>query len=509
MVTPKPDPSDPVVLTLDVGSSSVRAILFDQQANPIDGIDAHHSYEFQTTADGGVEIDADALLGWAIDVIDTVLARAGQMLPFKKGSSKYGSRIARVATSTFWHNLVGVDSHHQAVTPVYSWADTRSVAVVEELKKKLDEKEVHARTGCVLHPSYLPAKLFWLQQTQPQTFRKAKRWMSFAEYLYLKLFGRTICSISMASGTGLLNQNHCEWDSELISTLSLSTDHLSSLGDLDTPLSGLTSDYAQRWPDLSKVPWFPALGDGACSNIGSGCSTRERVAIMVGTSGAMRVLWKAQQVRIPPGLWCYHADRQRFLMGGALSNGGLLFDWMSRTLRLEGDSEVIEQQLSEMEPAAHGLTVLPFLAGERSTGWNANARAAIVGLSLHTRPLDILRASLESVAYRFAKIAALLKQAVPGARETVASGGALLRSPAWTQMMADVLGHPVITCQVAEASSRGAALLALEALGIIRSIEEIPTAMGKRFHPDPQRHRRYQEAMKRQDEVYNLLIKPK
>jgi gluconokinase len=182
---------------------------------------------------------------------------------------------------------------------------------------------------------------------------------------------------------------------------------------------------------------------------------------------------------------------------------------MSRTLRLEDDSEVIEQQLSEMEPAAHGLTVLPFLAGERSTGWNANARAAIVGLSLHTRPLDILRASLESVAYRFARIAALLKQAVPGARETVASGGALLRSPAWTQMMADVLGHPVITCQVAEASSRGAALLALEALGIIRSIEEIPTAMGKRFHPDPQRHRRYQEAMKRQDEVYNLLIKPK
>ena len=162
-----------------------------------------------------------------------------------------------------------------------------------------------------------------------------------------------------------------------------------------------------------------------------------------------------------------------------------------------------------MEPAAHGLTVLPFLAGERSTGWNANARAAIVGLSLHTRPLDILRTSLESVAYRFAKIAALLKQAVPGAREIVASGGALLRSPTWTQIMADVLGQPVITCQVAEASSRGAALLALEALGIISSIEEIPTAMGKRFHPNPERHRHYQEAMKRQDEVYNLLIKPK
>jgi gluconokinase len=222
----------------------------------------------------------------------------------------------------------------------------------------------------------------------------------------------------------------------------------------------------------------------------------------------MRVMWKATQVRIPPGLWCYRADRKRFLMGGALSNGGLLFDWMSRTLRLDDDAEVIEQQLSEMEPDAHGLALLPFLAGERSIGWNANARAAIVGLSLHTRPLDILRASLESVAYRFAKIAALLKQAVPGAREIVASGGALLRSPTWTQIMADVLGQPVIACKVAEASSRGAALLALEALGIIGSIEEIPASMGKRFRPHPQRHRLYQEAMKKQDELYDLLIKP-
>ena len=506
---PKPDSSNPVVLTIDVGSSSVRAILFDQQANPIPGIETHHSYEFQTTADGGVEIDADTLVGWVTTAIDGVLAKVGEVFPSKKENPGICSRIAGVAVSTFWHNLVGVGSHDQAITPVYSWADTRSAAAAEELKRKLDEQEVHARTGCMLHPSYLPAKLFWLQQTQPKTFRKVERWMSFGEYLYLKLFGRTICSISMASGTGLLDQNQCRWDSELINALSINADQLSCLGDLDTPLSGLTPDYARRWTVLSKGPWFPALGDGACSNIGSGCSTPERVAIMVGTSGAMRVMWEAQQVGIPAGLWCYHADRQRFLMGGALSNGGLLFDWMSRTLRLEGDSEVIEQQLSEMEPAAHGLTVLPFLAGERSTGWNANARAAIVGLSLHTRPLDILRASLESVAYRFAKIAALLKQAVPGAREIVASGGALLRSPTWTQIMADVLGQPVITCQVAEASSRGAALLALEALGIISSIEEIPTAMGKRFHPNPERHRHYQEAMKRQDEVYNLLIKPK
>jgi gluconokinase len=493
---PKHSPSKvPLILTIDVGSSSVRAILFDDRANSVDGMSARRSYEFHTTPDGGVEIPAEMLLNLVIEVLDEVLAKAGDLL----------ASVVAVSVSTFWHNLVGVDSDGQAITPVYSWADTRSAAAAEALRQRLHESEVHARTGCVLHPSYLPAKLFWLQQTQPQIFGKAAHWMSFGEYLYLRLLGRTICSLSMASGTGLLDQNRCVWDEELVEALSLRPVQLSQLGDLNTPLSGLSPAYAGRWPALSQIPWFPALGDGACSNVGSGCSTQERAAIMVGTSGAMRVMWKAQQVTIPQGLWCYHADRTRFVMGGALSNGGLLFEWMRETLRVTDHLEDIEQALSKMTPDGHRLTVLPFLAGERSTGWNANARAAIVGLSLHTTPLDILRAGLEAVAYRVAKIARLLKQSFPGSREIVASGGALLKSPTWTQMMADVLGQSVVVSRVFEASSRGAALLALEALKIIPSLEHVPTPLGERFLPDTGRHEQYLKAMRRQDELYDLL----
>jgi gluconokinase len=492
---PKTSPSKvPLILTVDVGSSSVRAILFDDQANSVDGMSARRSYEFHTTPDGGVEIPAEMLLNLVIEVLDEVVAKAGNLL----------SDVVAVSVSTFWHNLVGADSDGRAITPVYSWADTRSAAAAEVLRQRLHESEIHARTGCVLHPSYLPAKLFWLQQTQPQIFGSAARWMSFGEYLYLRLLGRTICSISMASGTGLLNQNRCVWDEELVVALSVRPDQLSQLGDLGSSLSGLSCDYKDRWPALTRIPWLPALGDGACSNAGSGCSTQERVAIMVGTSGAMRVMWKAQEVTIPPGLWCYHADRTRFVMGGALSNGGLLFDWMRETLQV---SDTIEQELAGMVPDGHRLTVLPFLAGERSTGWNPNARAAIVGLSLHTTPLDIVRAGLEAVAYRFAKIARLLKQSVPGTREIIASGGALLKSLTWTQMMADVLGQPVVVSRAPEASSRGAALLALEALKIIPSLEHIPTPLGEMFLPDPGRHEQYVKAMSRQDELYDLLVK--
>jgi len=248
----------------------------------------------------------------------------------------------------------------------------------------------------------------------------------------------------------------------------------------------------------------PAFGDGGSSNVGSGCVAEDLVAINLGTSGAMRICWKADQVKIPPGLWCYRADRRYFVMGGALSNGGDVYTWCQRMLSIEPDR--LDKELAAMPPDGHGLTVLPFYSGERSTGWADDARAAITGITMGTRPIDILRANLEAVAYRFAAIYELLKQEVPGEKQVIASGGALAICPAWTQILADVLGVPVIASAVPEASSRGAAISALEAVGLITDPGAIPAPLGQVYHPNPANHERYLAARYRQQELYDRLI---
>lgn len=119
-----------------------------------------------------------------------------------------------------------------------------------------------------------------------------------------------------------------------------------------------------------------------------------------------------------------------------------------------------------MEPDAHGLTVLPFMAGERSPGWAGNARGTIHGLSLATTPLDILKASLEAVAYRVAIVFELLRPLLLAEPQVIASGGPLLRSPSWLQIMADTLGRPVAVSEVQDSKSRsscGYSDLAIEA----------------------------------------------
>jgi gluconokinase len=455
------------------------------------------------TPAGGAEIDPDELHAILCRIIDEAINRAGNLAP----------EICSVGFCTFWHSLLGIDGDKKAVTPLYNWSDTRSRKDADELSARVGAEWIHQRTGARPHASYYPAKILWLRRTDPVLFKSVARWVSFGEYFYLKLFGRLLASISMASGTGLLNIDSCDWDDEMLKHVGISRDNLSPIATDDEMLTGLEPEYGRRWPALARIPWMLAAGDGATNNIGSGCVTKNEAALMVGTSGAMRVCWKAERVRIPRGLWLYRANRQYSVMGGALSNGGNAYDWCLKTLQLESATggrreHALEDKLAQMKADAHGLTVLPFFSGERSTRWADYARAAIVGMSLDTTPLEILRATLEAISYRFAEIYEQLFAEITSINRIIASGGALLSSGVWMQMMSDVMGATVVASAVGEASSRGAAILALHSLGYIRDLNDLPATFGKVCEPDRRNHDLYNRGRRRQQALYERLIAP-
>jgi len=479
------------ILAIDVGSSSVRAELYDDSGDGVEGAEVKVDYEFEYTPDGGAAKDADGLLDLVIRAVDGALSEPGD------------AAITGVAMSTFWHSVLGLDQDGRPTTPILTWADRRAAECVPELRERLDEAAAHRRTGCVPHSSYWPAKLLWSSRTLPEAFEKTEHWVSPADYFYARFFGEPYqVGTSMASGTGLFDQNRRRWDHETLDALPTEETQFSAIS--DEPRKGLSREWAERWPALRETPWVPAAGDGACSNVGSGCTGSDRLALMVGTSGAMRVLWKAESVEIPDGPWCYRADAERFVMGGALSDGGNLIEWLRNTLRLP-NPEKTEELLSEMEPDSHGLTFLPLLAGERGPGWADRANGTVSGLSMSSKPVEILRAAMEAVAFRFAIIAEMLETASPGEKEVIASGGGLLHSPTWTHIMADTLGRPVTHSGVKEASSRGAALLALEALGG-PEIETAEVPLGETFEPDPERHEIYRNALERQRQLYDAVL---
>jgi gluconokinase len=452
---------------------------------------AVREHAVRATSDGGSELDAAALLADAFACLAAV----------SQDMSRMGRPILGVGVCTLWHAVLAVDGQGEPLTPLLLWNDMRSGPQALSLRRKLDEAAVRRRTGCALHPSFLPARLKWLREVRPDVFRKAARFVSFGEWLEFRLFDRWRVGLSMASATGFLDQGTCEWDAEVLQAVGLNPDRLSPLETLHAGRTGLVRDAAEYLPALAEVPFFPALGDGACNTVGSGACGRRQGALMVGTSAALRVMFSDDAPPAPPGLWRYLLDRRRALIGGALSNGGNLYAWLLSTLRLDEPSDVLERKLGAAQPGGHGLTVLPFLAGERNPDYPLDATGLIAGLRLASTPFDLLHAGLEAVAFRLAAIADRLRDAGWEPEHYVASGG-LLHSPAWARLCADVLGRPLTLSPLQQATARGAALVALEALGAVPSALDVPAPSGRLIEPDAHRHAAYDASRARHEAAY-------
>ena len=473
-----------MVIALDVGTSSVRAGFYDGAGRAIAGRSHQVAHAPTFTPDGGVEHDATRLLEGVVACLDAI------------HPNRPPEETRAVGVATFWHGLLGFDARGHPITPVYMWADTRSEGEAQLLRAALDDEELHARTGCHLHSSYWPAKLRWLARERPAEVQRVSRWGSFGEFLELSLFGDATTSVSMASGTGLMDQTDLRWDPEALAAAELEDRHLFPIAARIEARRGLRAPWAGRWPALRTAGWIPAIGDGAASNIGSDCIDPARVALNVGTSAALRVVTR-DTLAPPRGLWRYRVDRTRSIIGGATSEGGNVYAWCRQVLRLGSDDEV-EAALAALAPDAHGLTALPHLAGERSPGWRSGRRGAISGLRLDTTAVEITRAALEAVALRLAMVYGLLAPCASADHAVVASGGALGRSRAWTQIIADALGHTVTSSAEPEATSRGVALLALEALGVLPDLAAVRQTPGETFTPNRAHHARFRDAIERQ-----------
>lgn len=491
----------PLVLTLDLGSSSVRCGIYDAGARAVAGLDAWLPNCLETGRDGTAALNPGAVLDALFRCVDTVIDRIGPA----------GNRIKGVGCCTLVANLMGLDASGRPVTPLKTYSDTASFEQADRLAAELDPEAVRQRVGCYFHPSYWPSQLLMYQERHPAVFQDVQKWTTIGQYLERTLFGDALESgvtYSVASWTGLLNRHTLDWDQGLLDHLCLDRAMLPELKDLPDSRTGLLPEFAQRWPCLADIPWFPAIGDGAAANIGSAkTDVSHTIAVTLGTTSAVRAVTTGPIPRIPDGLWCYRVDRDRLLPGGALTEGGNIRAWLLKTLRMD-DPGKLEQEIAGMRPDGHGLTILPFFAGERSPGWQGRAKATIHGMSFATSSGDILRAAMESVILRlglvFERLLDLLPDADPDPIPVVAGGGALTASDTWTQMVADVLGRDVERRSGKETSSSGVALLVLEQLGeSSRPPAADPSC--EVFKPDFTAHRAYRAARERQVRLYHSL----
>ncbi|MGA8118167.1 MAG: FGGY family carbohydrate kinase [Actinocatenispora sp.] len=432
------------VLALDLGSSSVRAVVLTVDGadlDPVPGASARQEARLQQDADGAAELDLDAYLGATVGCLDAL-----------SGSGKLRG-VDTVAVSTQWHSLLGLDQRGEPVGPCLSWMDLRPG--LPEHRSPADPADFHARTGAWWHPFYWPARIAWLRARGVE----AHRWVGLPEYLGLRLWSEPTASVSSASGTGALDTATCRWDAEALELAGVSEAAVPQLAD-DDWRGRFAGEYRRRWPDLADARIAPPLGDGAASALGSGCFGPDRLSVTVGTSAAVRLV-TADPVGPAPGVWRYRVDHRRAVFGVAYSGGGILDEWANRLLGVGADDRrVDETALAAIPPGGHGLSCLPFHAGHRPPAADPlGAGGTLHGLRLSTGPAELVAATLEGVCHEVADGARALDP--DGRALPVLGGGAIAASDWLTGRMTAALGGHARRVLDPEVGACGAAAGAL------------------------------------------------
>lgn len=490
------------LIGVDVGTTSTKAVLFDEKAQVLDSY--KELYQLYRDGNGMAEQNPDDLTAAVEKVIHDAADRAKSL----------GGHVLAVSFSNANQSVILLDKNHQRLTRAMTWADTRAREVAAKLKATPDGADIYAQTGTPIHPMSPLTKLMWLKQTQPEKMAAAAYVADIKSYLFWKLFGKFRVDISTASCTGFFNMHTQDWDDEILKLTGITRSQLPEIVDGTTQETGLTPAAKQATGLDDKTPFVYGAFDGALSNLGVGATRQDTVAITIGTSAAVRVATDHPVVDPEQRLFCYSIDRQRWVVGGPLNNGGDVFQWAANHLvdssaaKSEDKSvyDVANQVIASVPAGAHGLLFHPFLGGERAPLWDANARGSFFGLNpLHTRA-DMLRAVMEGICMNIATVYDAVCDLVGKPASVTATGG-FARSEAWKQMLADVLDVAVNIPESYESGCLGAVTMAMKSLGMIDDLDAVQDLIGSvgAYQPEQATVRVYQKYLPLFKQVEGLL----
>jgi len=451
-------PADQVVLGLDIGTTSAKAVVFAPDGSALD--DAGAGYALHEPERGRAEQDAGEVVDAALRVLRDAAAAARDR----------GAEIAGVSISTAMHALVGVDRDGRAVTPVVTWADTRAADQAERLRS--EHPDLHGRTGTPAHPMAPLPKLMWFREHEPETFAAVALWGGLKELVLQRLTAAWTVDHSCASGTGLMNLEDLDWDAEALDLAGIGADRLGRLVPV-TDRFELTREAAEATGLDAGLPVVAGGGDGPLANLGVGAVHPGVAACSIGTSGALRLIVDRPVVDPQRRVFCYALTPGRWVVGGAINNGGVVLQWARDALAPDlGDDAAwkLLEAAAEAPAGSAGLIMLPYLLSERAPHWSPLPRGAYVGLTHAHRREHLVRAALEGVCQQLALVLASMRDAGSEITEIRATGG-FARSDLWRRILADSLGMPVAFPAGHEGSAFGAALLGMEALGLVESID--------------------------------------
>ncbi|WP_125702970.1 gluconokinase [Lacticaseibacillus daqingensis] len=471
------------MIGIDLGTTSTKTVLFDAAGQNV--ASATVLYPLYQDVPDAAEEDPEEIFQAVISGLTTVM-RKGHIRP---------DELAGVGLSAAMHSVILLDAADQPLTRVITWADNRAAAFADQLKARPDALELVQRTGVPIHPMSPLVKLMWLSATDPALVARAKHIVGIKDYILFRLFGQYVQDYSLANATGLFNLHTMTWDPQALQLAGVQAAQLPQLVDTDYQLRGLNPAYATVTGVPIDTPFIIGASDGTLSNLGVNALAPGVLAVTIGTSGAVRVVVDHPVVDPNGKLFTYYLAPHRWVVGGPVNNGGIVFRWVRDQLfapekltadQLHLDPYSLLTEIAATVPAgANGLLFHPYLGGERAPLWNAAARGSFFGLTRQHTRAHMLRAALEGIVFNLYAVM-LMIEGLTGRPTAIQATGGFARSDLWRQMLADIFEQDVTIPASFESSALGAAVVGMKALGLVDSLDAVGAMVGTTHvhHPD-------------------------
>lgn len=484
---------DNVVASLEMSTSSAKCMLFSEA----EGVVSQFSKAFEPDVADGPSQSADGIVAAALDVLGQAVKAADAMQASIEGIGITGT----------WHSLLLLDADRNPIGPIKTWADLSGAESVAPVRLEEDfVRTFYHRTGCMVHAMYPVWKWFHLRATEPELTSCASFLSSQVEYLFESLTGAQGVSRCVASGTGLLNINTLDWDDDVLEIAGIRREQLNPLVEAfhTAPLS---HSIAESVGLRSGLPVTVGCSDGAMNQVAVGGFEERTMSMSVGTSGALRAAHAEPRIPPTPSTWCYYLFKGKRLAGAAVNNGTNCVDWfLNRAGHRARDADVYEafsRGVKEVE-LGDAPFFIPFVFGERCPGWRENRRGGFVGIHAAHDEFDLYHAVLEGVLFNMRQCYEILED-LGGKPERILLSGGIMNSKEWAQMAADIFGREILASGVANDSTVGGALVALQAVTGGNQAEVYRPAIASRLVPRHRECRAYQRRYQRYLELYDLM----
>lgn len=488
---------------VDVGTTGVRAIAY--QKDGLSLCSADEFYPLETPYPDWAEQNPEIIY----KAIEKVVREVANTLIYK------GKNVSGIAISTVMHSFAPANENRELLSNMITWADSRSVGIVNELKK--DEalvKGFYERTCCPTHSCYPFLKILWVRKNYPDVFAKMRYIYSLKDYIFEKMTGEWVVDKSSASASGLYNAHKMDWDEEILNYAGITREQLPPVVST-TYQSKLTDSAAQRLNLPENLPVVIGATDGVLVNVGIGAIEDGQLSATIGTSGAIRMLTKTPKVDSLGRTWSYNLTDDMWVAGGAINNGGIIMRWLRDKVchysnhRLEDIDidpyDLMTLKASKIPAGAEGLLLLPFFTGERAPYWNSELRGMFFGLSLNHSRSHMIRAGMEGICFSLNCVLSALKDF--GQVKDIRVSGSFTKSPLWLQIMADIFGEHITLPQNSEGAAFGAAILGFIASGEMKDISDTANLIKpkKVYKPQAENKEVYEELFDIYSSLYEKL----